>query len=101
MSHVLTREYLGATTVTCTEPETAPCRYQCPDGCEEWEAVGHEHGYEIVTCLAIMWWDAAGDFLEAFIVRDDPIAETYEGPITVSWEGHYWGWDLAEEAGRG
>lgn len=75
----------------CDAAEGAPCRMECPDGCEVWPC---EHGLvDSGQCLELEW--LADDYLME--LYDGKPHEPCSGPITIEWQGDYYTWRYADE----
>jgi hypothetical protein len=74
-------------TVTCHATEGADCRLDCPEGCESWDCVDHEHALvDSGHCLVVEWLENTG-VLESHAGNHAPI----DGFIEVEYgDGYTW-----------
>ena len=81
--------------ITCHAAPGADCRLVCPEGCDEWDAVDHQHPLaDCGTCNAATWIEEDG-VLECHRGRG-PVRD---GFVQVEWTGggYTWSWPPAEE----
>jgi hypothetical protein len=79
---------------TCDAPVGTQCRLTCPDGCEEWDYIDHEHKLiDYGKCLYLDYFEALDEEVwlmfsgeEGTELRSGEVEVTYEGDGIVTWE---------------
>lgn len=81
---------------SCSAPEGAPCRKNCPEGCESFTLEGHEH--ELVDageCMLLPWLDNIGvsDTIGAYV--GDPHAVS-DGQVELNYVDEWVEWHYSD-----
>jgi hypothetical protein len=75
----------------CSAEVGAPCRLECPEGCEYFEYEGHEHELrDSGECLIIVW-------MEEDDATNENLAPDFEigtFGFTPKWAGDYYEWSI-------
>ena len=101
--HHLTRDEYGEATATCDAPEGAKCRLTCAEDCGAetwpcgaWDDDDQQHAMtDCGECHVVLYLNGNCDASEYFTVEGDPLADTYVGPVTVTWDGEVYLWEPA------
>lgn len=79
-------------TVTCHAAEGADCRMMCPEGCESWDLIDHEHTLvDAGKCNAVESLDANG-VADSHVGSHAPV----DGFITPEWDIDVWQWSYSD-----
>lgn len=78
-------------TMTCNATEGADCRLMCPEGCESWDVMDHEHPLvDQGKCNFVQWMEAE-DMTEAHVGSHALV----DGFVTPEWDGDHYVWSYS------